>query len=371
MDPTRPRITTEELPPDNYPSPQTELRQETNFQKNIRPNPKFSRYFFLIPALLILLTIFLVGFISSRLFNRQKTQVPMSYSLPPALSPATPIPTLRPVLKNKLFLSNSFEISFEYPEDVSLLECEEEIFFYRPRNEEATCNKPGSYLVTLKYSSFNFYPRIDFEKNPDETITKIDDEEAVIQALKNDPPQISVTFSKDKKYFLIETKESQGKSLIDALLETLKFNKDITKNWEEYTNKRFGFSFKYPENWQIASKSDVKLVVKKDINEEKFQTLTIESQEVNQASLTAQEFISSTRSLAGWKITPSVDLRNFGGGTAYILKGQFNGYWHSFVVIWYKNKIIQILWYDDLSRENEQIFESVLNSLRFFTPTLS
>jgi len=370
MDPARPRITTEELPPDNHPSPQTEPRQELNPQKNIRPNHKLSKYFFVIPALLILFTILLVGFISNRLFNRQKTQVPISYSPPPALSPATPIPTLKPVLKNKLFLSNSFEISFEYPEDVSLLECEEEIFFYRPKNEEATCNNPGSFLATLKYSNFNFYPRIDFEKNPDETITKIDDEEAVTQVLKENPPQISVTFSKDGKYFLIETKESQGDALIDVLLETLKFNKDITENWEEYMNKKFGFSFKYPENWQITDESDVKLVVKKDANEEKLQTLTIESQEVSQASLTAQEFISSTRSLAGWKIAPSVDLRNFGGGTAYILKGQFNGFWHSFVVIWHKNKILQILWYDDLSQDNEQIFEAVLNSLRFFTPTL-
>jgi hypothetical protein len=83
---------------------------------------------------------------------------------------------------------------------------------------------------------------------------------------------------------------------------------------------------------------------------------------VNDAAFTASQIVSSTRTLSGWKDSPKIELKKLGGGDAQVIQGELSGKWRAYVVIWYKNTVIQMTWEDEIARPDQQIFDNMLAS---------
>ena len=89
------------------------------------------------------------------------------------------------------------------------------------------------------------------------------------------------------------------------------------------------------------------------------------SSNVANAALTASEIVSSTRTLSGWSDPPKIELKKLGGGDAQVIQGELTGKWRAYVVIWYKNTVIQMTWDDDVGKGEQQVFDNMLASFEF------
>jgi hypothetical protein len=128
---------------------------------------------------------------------------------------------------------------------------------------------------------------------------------------------------------------------------------------------------KYPQTWTLSATQDKdgKYSARSEISRGEEQTvnnLIIQtSNNVANAALTASEIISSTRTLSGWSKPPTIELKRLGGGDAQVIQGELSGKWRAYIVIWYKNTVIQMTWDDDVVQSQQQIFENILASFEF------
>jgi hypothetical protein len=371
-DSPRPKIQTVEVPPDK---PSSEPAQDSSQPQILVEGKKdYSKHFaFVVPAFLLIITIVLVGYgVNWYISSRPKpTPVPAPA---PTLIPATPTPTPEAIVKDKIYTNLGYGFSFKYSEDLNLLECDSAVYLYNGSSSEnvtADCSGKDFYLVAIDFAGADFYPA--FPKSTDYEIKEISVDIAgvngVRQEIINDEKKvylIGVTFSENDNYFLIKINRSDAKEELDKIVSNFEFVEDVTKDWLLYSN--LYYSIKYPPDWRLQANDsgEGSSIIAKNADEKKLQNLVIDfSANVANANLTASEVISSTKNLSGWVQVPSVDIRNIGGGTAQILQGQLNGDWHTFVVIWYKNRLVQIVWFDNPDRGNQELFDNMLSSFKF------
>jgi hypothetical protein len=371
-DPARPKIQTVEVPPSN--PPEDPVQDSTQPQVLVEGKKDYSKNFvFIIPAFLLVITVVLVGYGIDWYIGSRPKPTPAPIPIP-TLVPATPTPTPEPIVEDKSYSNLDQGISFKYSENLSLLECENSIYLYNSNTFEGgdfNCNSQEGYAVLISFGRDNFYPVI--SESPDykisESVIIVAGVSAVRQEMvsdKNGRYLIAATFSHNGNYFLIKIDKSEYGSEFNKLISSFSFDIARTSDWIEYTNSYY--SLKYPPNWILAASENGSGIsrISKNADEKKLQNLVIDfSANVANANLSASEVISSTRNLSGWKKLPSLDIRNIGGGTAQILQGQLDNDWHTFVVIWHKNRLVQIIWFDNLDRENQEVFDNILSSFKF------
>jgi len=230
-----------------------------------------------------------------------------------------------------------------------------------------SCAQPSSFLIALRHAPTNFYPNLDFPANVSiqEDLIELDHQDAIRHTYDN---SVKITFSRKGTYYLFESDYYQGEhsDLVSSVLATFQFFDDITANWSEHRSAYF--YLKYPSNWTLSpSTSDDGLTtISQDPAQPKLHVFSLDFSSGNAtAELSANQLIDSAKAQTGWTESPQTDLRSIGGGTAQVLQGHFNNYWHTVVVIWYKDQLAQISWYDTLDRSQADVFDGLLSSFIF------
>ena len=336
---------------------------------NSSPSKKhINKFLFLIPAVLLLAAIFLAAFLASRLSQTKKT--PLSSPIPtPTLIPSTPAPTPVPIIRNKSYQNQNHNFYFNYPETYRYFECQNTIKIYSKdtliNEDEIICNNLPLGIVEITYAT----KPLEYQENPSdeisESLVKIDGLDEVIAKTIN-KKIIYLNFDNQNIYYLIVLNSIEQKSLFDQILKSFKFIEVVTDEWQTYTNTSVGFKFQYPPDWITTASANINQILVKPEKTSSQSSLTIEAQgNIAEVELTASEVVNSTKNLPGWKKTPSVDIQSIDKGTAQILQGQLGSIWQIFAAIWYKNRLIQLIWQDSLDQANQQTFGNILSTFEF------
>jgi hypothetical protein len=358
------------LPPQDTPQ---EPPQGISYEKYRHDNPKnfsiLSKFKFIIPALLIVGTIVLSAVLVKNYLQLNSLVVP-SPTPAPTLIPATPQPTAKP-LEVKKYFNLDAGFSFNYPASFATLDCPTQgaVYVYNELSGSTTtsCTKPGNNIVVeIDYAGSDFYQKQDSQDFQEQVIL-VADQSAIKQTSKTSNSYLStITFSNENTFYKIKINSEQNISSFETVYQSFAFIKDQLSDWKTYENNYY--SIKYPPDWSISTTETGEGVVKLSLNPDFSQLNTFRidlSLGESNAQVTASEVISSTKTLSGWATTPSLNIKNLRKGTALILDGQFQAQWQSFIVIYYKNYFVQILWNDDIDQSRGEIFQNILSSFNF------
>ena len=331
------------------------------------------RLLFLVPAIILVATIA----IAARLMNNKPVvrEAVIPATPAPSLAPATPAPTLAP--RPKAFIKPLF--SFQYPPELSLLECTDNsmVYLFTPSAESTSdisefCSNLPNVVVSVYYGTTKL-PGESGEVVKTEEL-EIDGVTASKRVLKSGESEITIVdFEFDSKFYKVKLTGSTFTDALNKVVETFKLKEeDPTKDWETFTNSGYYYKLKYPPEWkvitQISKEEELgpKLEIRKEESETKLHNLIIETQlGIKDVSLTASQTISSTKNLSGWKMSPTAEFRSVGGGNAELIQGQLNGNWSAFVVVWYRDILVQMTWNDNLSQDDQETFENILSTFEF------
>jgi len=341
-----------EVPPNLVPPPQIE---NTIPASNIPPGGHnvhgrqhpAKKFLFLIPAVLLVATIFFVAKFTG---NNYTMRQPAPYTSPePTLTPATPAPTPT-AIPTRVYRNDELLIQMEIPEDYEILsETKDDVKMGRSDREILILSRQGD---------------TDYREEEGEKVT-IGGKEAVKFA-----NIIYITEAPNYQFATFTESEAEAKE-VDAIFDSTVFLVD-TSDWETFDNTTFGYTIKYPPTWEEntetsnESKLSNKTEISKDPDNKSLNNLTIQtSSEVENAALTASQIISSSRTLSGWASPPRIELKKLGGGDAQVIQGELSGKWRAYVVIWYKNTVIQMTWDDKVTKGEDQVFQNMLASFEF------
>ncbi len=287
--------------------------------------------FFLIPALLLVATIYFVAkFTGNNYVMREPAPIATAT---PELVPAspTPLPTAIPV-PVKTYINSQMFLQISIPESYEVMSED---------GEFVSLGKNDTELLTIS--------------------TNLDDYDEGNQDHSKVGDFLFVTYA--------ETAEEEAE--FSAIVESVIFLVD-TSDWETFDNTTYNYMIKYPSEWEITNtenktgKIGERTEISKDATNKTLNNLVILTQSnLNNAAFTASQIVSSTRTLSGWKGTPKNELKKIGGGDAQVIQGELGGKWHAYVVIWYKNTVVQMTWEDTVARPQQQIFDNILASFEF------
>lgn len=340
------------VPPVNITPPQVENIMPSNIPPgghNVhgKPHP-IKKLLFLIPAVLLVATIFFVAkFTGNNYTMREPAPI---VSPEPSLPAATLVPTPTPI-PTKVYKSDELLIQMEIPQTYEVLsENKDEIKFGKENRE---------ILIVSRGDT-------DYTKEEAEEIT-IGGKDAVKFA-----NIVYVTESPNYQFASFAENDLE-KNEVDKIYNSVIFLID-TSDWETFDNATFGYSIKYPPNWeentQMSNENTLSNTteISKAPNNKTLNTLVIQtSPEEENAALTASQIVSSSRTLSGWARPPKIELKKLGGGDAQVIQGELSGKWRAYVVIWYKNTVIQMTWDDEVTKGEDQVFQNMLASFEFTT----
>lgn len=320
-----------------------------------KPHP-VRKLLFLIPAVLLVATIYFVARITG---NNYTMREPAPTILPTAEPTATPTPTSTPPAV-KTYKNEEMLVQFSIPDDFAvILEEPTSVSFGRSDTE----------LFVVRTDEFTNY---DEEDETSEYI--VGGREAVMLNLTEEgsvPVKVVQTIDEPKYEFVMYPENAELEEELVAILDSVVFLVDTT-NWKTFDNSTFNYQIKYPPEWSLAENTDeegihaAKSEISKDANNKTLNNLVIQtSSNLTNAALTASEIVSSTRTLSGWSNPPKIELRKLGGGDAQVIQGELTGKWRAYVVIWYKNTVIQMTWDDNVNKLEQQTFDNILASFEF------
>jgi len=389
MDSSRPRFETVEVDSNQTPPPPVSSEQppqslpdnEPQIAKKGSLKHHIGKFVFLVPALLILGTIFAAAYFFNNQF-RQYTEPTPAPTVAPTLAPATPEPTIPPEAKLNSYQAKKF--SFDYSSELLLTECDNFIYLKAATNSaeinDNDCDAAAKdHVIYVQHTTKN--PSIN-TSNTDQSELTVDNVEAkkYTSIAENEEYFEYVVFNQvlvdetAPTYFVVRNDSgSEYNDEFNKILETFKLIKiDPTETWETYEDTTYEFSFKYPSEWTLVpppekNKSTKNIVeIRKSANEFKLNTLHIEADLLeSDPEVSAGEIIVSTRNLAGWVNKPPIEYRNIGGGTAQVLQGILEGKWYTFVIIWRKNVFIQMSWTDTLEKLEQETFNNMFSTFKF------
>lgn len=384
MDPARrPSFKTIEIQPENPPQPVSPPVEPANFPpaptppagvnippqtmvlQNNRPAKRnhMSKFMFIIPALFVLATIFLAGYFTNEYLKSSLPKAPTNIVMP-TLIPATPAPTPKVVVKNKIYFNSDLSYSFAYPENMALVECELDLYLFPALSIESDvqslCKDPKGAVIALEVSGNNLYQKGDARDDVEEELITVSGYDAILQKIT----QVGQTkfikklsFEGPDRFYLISLLDASYDEIFEGVYGSLSFDEDLTDDWRDYESG-MGFDIKIPSDWQ-ALEQDGQLLIHKGESDVPHITFEVG----DQGDMTPAELINSIKNLPGWKIQPKIDLRSVDSEIAHVVKGQLNGEWYSFVAVWYNGKLMQIAFTDNMSAENEIIFEVMLGTI--------
>lgn len=381
MDSARPSFKTVEIQPENIPQPAnppveplqpvtpvtpaiTQKPPQTMTPPNHRPpNRHISKLMFIIPAILVLATIFLAGYFTNEYLKTRLPEAPANLPTP-TLIPATPAPTPEVVVKNKIYFNSDLSFSFSYPENMALVECGIDLYLFPALSIEsdskALCSDPKGAVIGLEVSRNNFYQEGDISDDVEEELITVSGYDAILQKttqVGQSKFTKKLSFEGPDRFYLISLLDASYDTIFENVYRSIFFDEDLTKDWREYESA-MGFGIKIPPTWQAVEQSNQLRIHKSgsDVPHIIFEV-------GEQGDMTPAELINSVKNLSGWKLQPKIDLRTVDSETAHVVKGQLNGNWYSFVAVWYSGKLMQIAFTDNLSAENEIIFEAMLGTI--------
>lgn len=364
MDPARPSFKTVEIQPENQP-PEHPVQPVVHKPPAVQlvGKRRASSLMFMVPAFLLLATIFLAGYFTNEYLQSITPQVPASVPMATLIPEA--IPTPEAIIKSKLFFHPSLAFSFAYPENLALTDCGLDLYFFPAIQLETDartiCNDPKGVVLSLKTSRSNFYQKASVSEDVEEELVAVSGYDAILQKI-TPVGQTSFTkrlsFEGPDRFYLLSLTDSAYEQVFEEIYTSLAFKVDVTKNWRGYETG-LGFSLKVPPEWQAVeqgSQLTIRKFTAKDIPSIVFEV-------GEQGNLTVAEFINSNKNLPGWKTQPKLDLRSIDGEIAQVIKGQLNGKWCSFVAVWYRGKLMQIAFTDEIAGDNEIVFEVMLATI--------
>lgn len=320
---------------------------------------KLSYIVFVFPAILVILTIVLVRF---AVMSMQSTPEVVPQEPSPTLIPATPAPTFAPVVRTKSYTHTKPGYSFKYAETLSLVECSDSVkllLVYDKEQQDDICDDQTAGDIIVKANGKEIEVPVN-DGAVRETILV-----AGISAIKEVAGYTTyVYFSIEDNYYLIEAQGEEAQVKLADILSTFELvDENPTKGWLTYTGS--GISFLYPPTWKVtATTNDITVSRDEEVTDTASARIQITTN-VKDAYLTASQALTSTRTLTGWAIPPSVDLRTINGSSAQILSGQYLANWRIFGVLWYKNRVVEVLWNDNLEKPETKNFEYILANFKF------
>lgn len=352
----RPQIATIEVaPPPDLPDPE-------HPQVIVHGRPFYTKFMFLIPAILVVTVIMGASLLGQKYFS-QTAPTPAPTPIP-TLLPASPRATLMPVVKNKIYNNSTYQFTFKYPELYLIHDCDDGVKIFsrttQIENPTTLCSQEPLGAVNLQITDESVLPNLE---NATKESIKLDFVEGDLYKLDG---KFYLSFQYKEKYYLLSVLSERDQDLATTIQNSFKFTSDITTDWPEYAVAEYGFIVKYPPEWKFEDKGGGKFEIVKNSGQADLHRIVIEAQNnLENANLTASQIISSTRNLAGWADPPSVDIQNIGGGTAQVLQGQFGEYWHTFMAIWRQKLLVQLFYNDTLSQSEARVFAGILSTFRF------
>ncbi len=350
------------------------------------------KFMFVIPAVLVLLTMGIVAYVVSISGSKTGT-TPISPTPVASLTPATPLPTayVDPKANWKSYRSVDSQVSFRYPAEYSLREEKPDkntthLAFSETENDKNTSFEVISGLKSQMASLIaSWVPKGQLPTEEGQmTVSGIS---GVLVTGTSVEGGEGVAFraayiERDNKVFIFVGKGEKkfGEELLfDEIIKTVSLlSPGITTDWKSYVNTNASYSIKYPADWEIsaenksATESATRVVVKKANGETTYQNLIIDATTIlatgnqrQKIELTAADIVSSLQNLTGWKTHPTLDFRSIGGSPTQIVAGELDGAWQMYVVLWNKNILIQMSWKDSLSRPEQETIDNILSTFVF------
>ncbi|RJR29927.1 hypothetical protein C4564_01360 [Candidatus Microgenomates bacterium] len=332
---------------------------------------KINKLMFLVPAALLVGTIVAVTLF---LGNKKQSSVAVATATPtatPALPTATPVATPRPMPQT--FVASKY--SFKYSPDLTLFDCSGDAYLFEDNAERevaSVCDLGENEAIRVEVSDRDFTKLDgDLESAGKTTVDKI---EALQETYSLDGKKIvSVSLEHDDEFVRIILFDSSLEAEFKSLLASFTlFKEDPTGDWSLYTNSRFGYTLKYPDQLEVGLAADdadgaaLEQVTISSVDTEGIQRLDVLGQEnLKNSAITASEVISSTINLSAWSSTPSIVSRSLGGAPAQVIEGEQDGKWVTYLIAWYKQSVIQMEWTDDQSRTGADTFNFILSTFNF------
>jgi len=332
------------LPPE--PVPQAHPPQDAGHTAVLKHGRghKTSPVLFLIPAVVIIGVLVAATVIVRNYMLTQKAAIPQATpTSAPTAEPALamPSPTPLPVIQLKEYSNPELLFSFKYPETLVTSPTDNGVELYT----EAITQVEEESTETAEPISPEI--RITVSENGQETSPN------------------AVEFQGSDQVYTIELLVEESRANYQIVVETFEVLVDTSK-WVTYSDPKVGYTINHPPEWIASFPTGTSLEVRIQKAEEEtlLQNLVIAYQEgLTNAQLTANEAISSTRNLSGWRERPDVSLRNFGPANAQVIEGELSGRFSVFVIVWYRGQLIQMTWNDDVDETHGAIFEAMLSSL--------
>src|SRR3989344_1205752 len=306
---------------------------------------------FLIPAVLLVATIYFVARVTGNNYTMRAPAPTITPLVTEALVVAAPTPTPVPT---KLYKNIYLLVQMTIPEDYEVLD---------EKENSVSIGEDNTELLTIYPEKPGF---TDFTEAEVEEI-RVGGKDAV-KASFDDQWQIVVNELIINFFVDSPEKEEEFQKIIDSII----FLVD-TSGWQTFENTTFNYTIKYPSEWTLTAEKDEKegiyankSEISRDASNKTVNNLVIQtSSNLTNAALTASEIISSTRTLSGWSNPPKIELKKLGGGDAQVIQGELTGKWRAYVVIWYKNTVIQMTWDDNVDKGEQQVFDNMLASFEF------
>lgn len=318
----------------------------------------YRKFLFLIPAVALIATIYFVAKLSG---NSYGVRAPEAVVIPQNVieEEIQPTPIPRPK-QTKKYINEDLLIELSVPEDY-ILDTES--------SESASFSLKGNIVFMVRNNELTNY---DAEDNPQDVL--VGGREGVRVSLPDEgsvPVVIVQTKDKPIYEFVAYLDENVSEDELGKILESVVFLVD-SSDWKTYDNTTYGYKINYPPDWAestaiigkdgLSPKTDIgRNPADRSLNNLVIQTSTNQAN----AALTASDIISSTRTLSGWSSPPKIELRKLGGGDAQIIQGELSGKWRAYVVIWYKNSVIQMTWDDTPGKPYQKYFEKMLETFEF------
>ena len=326
---------------------------------------------FLIPAGILVATIGIAAYLTN---STPTTREPEPTVAPVQTEPpATPEPT--PVPKPKTFSHSELRYSFTYPSDFSVADCNENVYLMTSVQFESldTADDICSDLFANGSSPVEISTATSEFELPEGEVDEIEvgGETALRLAVDGNT---FVTFEFDGNFYQLLLSNQNFAPEFQVILESFKLREeDPTADWPTFENDTYGYKIKHPEDWQVLFDQDEdddeigpRVDIKESSDSGRLHTLTILSEkDLDNVSLSATQTISSTKNLSGWRSPPTAEFRNLGGGNSEVIQGQLGGEWTAFVVIWYRDLLIQMEWRDAPNQDMIETFENIISTFEF------
>jgi hypothetical protein len=385
MDPVQP-VSSAQQP---QPAPVFQTPEIPKGQSIVTKAHHISKLLFLVPAILIIVTLSGVAFYINRgsappvdqtgggVEQPAPTEDPGA-NLPEATPEPTPIPQIRVVT----YKSAAGAFAFDYPNNLVVYECATGIKIFKENGNydaKADCAHDPQGVITIEYSSDEYSPGLPDSNEYQDSARIMNlgartailyDNTRLIDA-PDKPDRIVVVISKfNDLYYRLTFRGSENNDLFTQVIDTFEFlESDVTADWTEFNDGTY--KVKYPTGWAELADRDNRGNLIGGRVEFRAQEgsavpgVVISIRTVADAELTASEVVSSTVNLDGWDGVPTVSFVSISGASAQVIEGAFEGSWSRVVVIWKSGYLVQMTWSDVIRRTNEDIIENIVSSFEF------